>query len=201
MAEEYAMDKSDNEDFENVFKLNEDETSEETVADETTDEAESTELEVTQQPNAVFRRALLGGYKTADVDKYIEQTKELLQSAMEENKLLKVKIDEMRSGSITMKTALSSAMKFSENINCTAKREATSLMENAHHAAKRFEQDSAGLKNNLSQEIDALRLQRDRLTTEFSATMESHIRLLDTIDMNSMNDDTRETVKDLLDLK
>ena len=200
MAEEYAMDKSDNEDFENVIKLNEDETSEDTFADETTAEAESTELEVTQQPNAVFRRALLGGYKTVDVDKYIEQTKELLQSAMEENKHLKVKIDEMRTGSITMKTALSSAMKFSENINCTAKREATSLMENAHHAAKRFEQDSAGLHNNLSQEIDALRL-RDRLTTEFSATMESHIRLLDTIDMNSMNDETRETVKDLLDLK
>ena len=111
MAEEYAMDKSDNEDFENVIKLNEDETSEDTFADETTDEAESTELEVTQQPNAVFRRALLGGYKTVDVDKYIEQTKELLQSAMEENKHLKVKIDEMRTGSITMKTALSSAMK------------------------------------------------------------------------------------------
>ena len=200
MAEEYAMDKSDNEEYENVIKLNEDDTSEEVVAEETTGETESTELEVTQQPNAVFRRALLGGYKTVDVDKYIEQTKEVLQASLEENKQLKIKVDAMRSGSITMKTALSSAMKFSENINSTAKREATSLMENAHHVAKRFEQDSAGLNNNLSQEIDALRLQRDRLTTEFSATLESHIRLLDTIDMNSMTDETRDTVKNLLDL-
>lgn len=200
MAEEFAMNKNDNEEFDNVIKMNEEDSSEEVIAEESMEESDSTDLEITQQPSAVFRRALLGGYKTVDVDKYIEQTKELLQTALEENKQLKVKIDEMREGSITMKTALSSAMKFSENISDTAKREATSLMENAHHAAKRFEQDSAGLENSLSKEIDALRIQRDRITQELGATMESHIRLLDTIDMNSMTDETRSIVHDLLDL-
>ncbi len=199
MAEEFAMNKNDNEEFDNVIKMNEENSSEEAVAEETT-ETENTDLEITQQPSAVFRRALLGGYKTVDVDKYIEQSKELLQTALEENKQLKVKIDEMREGSITMRTALSSAMKFSENISDTAKREATSLIENAHHAAKRFENDSAGLENSLSNEIDALRIQRDRITQELGATLESHIRLLDTIDMNSMTDETRGTVKDILDL-
>ena len=199
MAEEIAINKEE-EEFDNVIKMNEEESTEETASDDITDESESTELEVTQQPSAVFRRALLGGYKTVDVDKYIEQTKELLQNALEENKQLKVKIDELREGSITMKTALASTMKFSENINEAAKRETSSLMENAHHAAKRFEQDSIGLSNSLSKEIDALRLQRDHITAELSATMESHIRLLDTIDMNSMTDETRGIVNDLLEL-
>jgi cell division septum initiation protein DivIVA len=201
MAEEFAMNKNDNEKYDNVIKMNENDLSEGVVAEEEIiDESDSMEIEVTQQPNAVFRRALLGGYKTVDVDKYIEQSKELLQSAFEENKQLKVKIDEMREGSITMKTALSSAMKFSCNISDAAKREATSLMENAHHAAKRFEQESAGLESSLSKEIDALRIQRDRITQELGATMESHIRLLDTVDMNSMSDETRDTIKHLLDL-
>jgi cell division septum initiation protein DivIVA len=200
MAEEFAMNKNDNEEFDNVIKMNEENSSEEAIAEEIS-ETENTGLEITQQPSTVFRRALLGGYKTVDVDKYIEKSKKLLQTALEENMQLKVKIDEMREGSITMRTALSSAMKFSENISDTAKREATSLIENAHHAAKRFENDSEGLGNSLSNEIDALRIQRDRITQELGATLESHIRLLDTIDMNSMTDETRGTVKDILDLK
>lgn len=197
------MNDRDNESYDNVVDLHEETDNEESVKetlDEVADSEASTGLEVTQQPSAVFRRALLGGYKTVDVDTYIEQTKGLLQAALEENKQLKVRVDELRAGSITMRTTLSSSLKFSENISHAAKREATSLMENAHHAAKRFEQDSSELGSSLSQEIDALRLQRDRITTELSATMESHIRLLDTIDMNSMTEESRETANELLDL-
>ena len=200
MAEDFAMNNQDDNEYDNIVKLNEEEETASDASDETTEESETMDLEITQQPNAVFRRALLGGYKTVDVDNYIEQTKDVLQTALEENKQLKVKIDAMREGSITIKTALSSSLKFSENISDTAKREASSLMENAHHAAKRFEQDSANMSTSLSQEIDALRLQRDRITAELAATLESHIRLLDTIDMNTMTEDNRKKANNLLEL-
>ena len=70
MAEEFAMNKNDNEEFDNVIKMNEENSSEEAIAEEIS-ESENTGLEITQQPSTVFRRALLGGYKTVDVDKYI----------------------------------------------------------------------------------------------------------------------------------
>ena len=194
MSEELAMNNFENDEYNDIA---EDSTTE---AEEVTEQSGETDLEVTAQPNAVFRRALLGGYKTVDVDNYIEQTKEVLQTTLEENKLLKIKIDALRDGSITMKTALSSSLRFSENISDTARRETASLVENAQHAAKRYEQETANLAGSLSQEIEALRLQRDRISSDLSATMESHIRLLDTIDMNSMSQENRDKANDLLNL-
>ena len=195
MSEEFALNELENEEFDNVVELHEGESTEEIV-----EGTETTEIELSQQPNAVFRRALLGGYKTVDVDKYTEKSKELLQTSLDENKQLKVKIDQLRNGSITMRTALATSLKFSENITITAKREASSLMESAHHTARRFEQESADLGSSLSQDIDALRLQRDRITSELNATMESHIRLLDTIDMNSLTEENRSVANTLLEL-
>lgn len=164
------------------------------------DGAKSTGLEVTQQPNSVFRRALLGGYKTKDVDQYIERSKEALDTLIEENKDLKVKIDQLREGSITIRTALASTLKFSENISDTAKRETSNILDHARASADRFREETATLGASLSSEIEALRKHRDHLTTELTTTMESHIRLLDSIESNTLTESSRATAKDLLEL-
>ena len=70
MSEEAMMDNAG--DFEEVA---------EGVAEiEESQTTEKTDLEVAQQPNSVFRRALLGGYKTKDVDQYVERSKEALDT-------------------------------------------------------------------------------------------------------------------------
>jgi cell division septum initiation protein DivIVA len=168
--------------------------------EEIAEAATSTQLEVAQQPNSVFRRALLGGYKTKDVDQYVERSSEAMDTLIAENKDLKVKIDQLREGSITIRTALASTLRFSENISDTAKRETTTILDHARASAKRFREESATLGASLSSEIEALRKHRDHLTTELSATMESHIRLLDSIDTNSMTDSSRATANELLEL-
>lgn len=158
------------------------------------------DLEVTQQPNSVFRRALLGGYKTQDVDQYIERSKEVLDTLIEENKALKVKIDHLREGSITIRTALASSLKFSENISDAAKRETKSMLEHSRTSAQRFEDEVSKSNGTLAHEIEAIRSHRDRLTSELSTTLESHIRLLDTIDTNSMTESSRSKANELLEL-
>ncbi|HIA46684.1 MAG TPA: hypothetical protein EYN96_01610 [Candidatus Hydrogenedentes bacterium] len=188
MSEEAMMD--DTNDFEEMA---------EEVAE--IEESQSTQLEVTQQPNSVFRRALLGGYKTKDVDQYIERSKEALDTLIEENKDLKIKIDQLRESSITIRTALASTLKFSENISDTAKRETTTILDNARASADRFRQETASLGASLSSEIEALRKHRDHLTTELTTTMESHIRLLDSIESNTMTESSRATANELLELE
>ena len=167
---------------------------------EEVEESTGTGLEVTQQPNSVFRRALLGGYKTKDVDQYVERSKDAMDTIIEENKELKVKIDQLREGSITIRTALSSTLKFSENISDTAKRETSTILDHAQASAKRFQEETATLGASLSSEIEALRKHRDMLTTELNTTMESHIRLLDSIETNTLTESSRATANELLEL-
>lgn len=164
-------------------------------------DAASNELEVAQQPNSVFRRALLGGYKPQDVDQYVERSKEALDTLIEENKELKVKIDQLREGSITIRTALSSSLKFSENISEAAQRETSSILEQAKAATTRFEKEIAASTGTLANEIEALRAHRDRLTNELNQTLESHIRLLDTIESNSMSEASIAKANELLELE
>ncbi len=160
----------------------------------------ATDVEVTQTPSSLFRRALLGGYKTPDVDQYVEKSKEVLDAVIEENRDLKVRIDEMREGSITMRTALSSALKFSENISDSAVREARSILEHAKTQAERYANETAHANGTLAHEIESLRAHRDRLTAELNQTVDSHIRLLDAIETNTLSESSRQKAHDLLEL-
>ena len=185
-SEEAILDHADYEDIPEEVEIN---------------EAASNQLEVAQQPNSVFRRALLGGYKTQDVDQYVERSKEALDTLIEENKELKVKIDQLREGSITIRTALASSLKFSENISDAAQRETHTILEQAKAATTRFEQEIKGATGTLANEIEALRAHRDRLTSELNQTLESHIRLLDTIESNSMSESSIAKANELLELE
>ena len=160
-----------------------------------------TSVEISQQPSPLFRRALLGGYKVQDVDQYEERTKQIIDSLTEENKALKVKIDELREGGITMRTALASAVNFSENIADAAKRETTHILESARAQQQRMDEEGdLGAPQTLSQEIEALRSHRDRITSELNNALESHIRLLDSIETNLLSDATLKKVNELLKL-
>ena len=55
-----------------------------------------TALELTQRPNSIFRRALFGGYKTQDVDHYVERAADVLESLIEENKRARVALDDQK---------------------------------------------------------------------------------------------------------
>jgi cell division septum initiation protein DivIVA len=157
-------------------------------------------VELSQQPNSIFRRALLGGYKIQDVEQYTERANQVIENLMEENKELKVKIDSLREGGITMRTALASAVNFSENIADAARRETTHILDSAKAQQQRTDDEEFGTPQTLAQEIEALRTHRDRITSELNNALESHIRLLDSIETNLISEDTLKKVNELLKL-
>ena len=90
-----------------------------------------TAIELTQAPNSIFRRALFGGYKTQDVDHYVERAADVLESLIEENKDYRVEADAREQVEIEMRTALSSVLKFTDHIVAAAHREAGTLLQNS----------------------------------------------------------------------
>jgi cell division septum initiation protein DivIVA len=158
-----------------------------------------TAIELTQRPNSIFRRALFGGYKIQDVDHYVERAADVLESLIEENKTLKVTADERDQRETDLRTALSSALKFSDHIVAAAKREAATLLENTREREEEYlGTPSMGGSTTLAQEIEALRAQRDRLAAELNAALDSHIRLLTAVETNSMPEIQRARVNTLV---
>jgi cell division septum initiation protein DivIVA len=158
-----------------------------------------TAIELTQRPNSIFRRALFGGYKTQDVDHYVERAADVLESLIEENRTFKVSLDEQQQRETDLRTALSSALKFTDHIVAAAKREATTLLENTREREAEYEEQRfTGRATTLAQEIEALRAQRDRLAAELNAALDSHIRLLTAVETNSMPETQRVRVNTLI---
>ncbi len=158
-----------------------------------------TAIELTQRPNSIFRRALFGGYKTQDVDHYVERAADVLESLIEENKALKVGVDEQKQRETDLRTALASALKFSDHIVAAAKREATTLLDNTRERQDEYQATAfTGRTTTLAQEIEALRAQRDRLAAELNAALDSHIRLLTAVETNSMPEMQRARVNTLI---
>ena len=158
-----------------------------------------TAIELTQRPNSIFRRALFGGYKTQDVDHYVGRAADVLESLIEENKALKVDFDEHKQRETDLRTALSSALKFSDHIVAAAKREAATLLENTREREEEYQATAfTGRSTTLAQEIEALRAQRDRLAAELNAALDSHIRLRTAVETNSMPEMQRARVNNLV---
>lgn len=158
-----------------------------------------TAIELTQRPNSIFRRALFGGYKTQDVDHYVERAADVLEGLIEDSKRAKVALDDQKQRETELRTALSSALRFTDHIVAAAKREASTLLQSTQERELEYrEQAIAGRPTTLAQEIEALRAQRDRLAAELSAALDSHIRLLTAVETNSMPELQRARVNTLI---
>ncbi len=157
-----------------------------------------TALELTQSPNSIFRRALFGGYKTQDVDHYVGRAADVLESLIEENKEYKLQLDTRQLEGVELRTALSSALNFTDHIFAAAKREASALLQNAREREEEYAASPPSKSPSLAQEIDALRRQRDRLAAELNAALDSHIRLLGAVETNSIPEIERAKVNALL---
>ena len=157
-----------------------------------------TALDLTQTPNSIFRRALFGGYKTQDVDHFVDRAADVLESLIEENKEYKLQIDSRQLAEVELRTALSSALNFTDHIVSAAKREASALLENAREREEEYAASASSASDSLAQEIAALRSQRDRLAAELNAALDSHIRLLGAVETNSIPEIERAKVNSLL---
>ena len=135
--------------------------------------------------NKEFKAALMGGYDRQDVDEFLERIADAFEGMVKHNRALKDELDdgrstltEMREMESTLRSALASSQKFNENIAEAARREADALLEQARLAKQRAELEAVELPAGLRQEIEDLKVARNRIRTDLRAVLAAHSALL-----------------------
>ncbi len=138
--------------------------------------------------NQDFKRALLGGYETREVDAFLERVADIIERLLAQMRYLRERVDEQRATideyreiEKTLRSALVSSQKFSEDILASAKREAESLIEEARLKKAQAQLAAAKLPRKLARDIHVLEQQRSRMRREMLAILETHKSLLDSL--------------------
>ena len=137
--------------------------------------------------NQDFKRILFG-YDPKAVDAFLERAADMLERLLGQVRQLREKVDEQRNTldeyreiEKTLRSALVSSQKFSEDILASAKREAESLIEEARLAKAQAQIAAAKLPRKLVRDIHVLEQQRTRLRREIIAILDTHRSLLDSL--------------------
>ncbi|HOD49709.1 MAG TPA: DivIVA domain-containing protein [Candidatus Hydrogenedentes bacterium] len=138
--------------------------------------------------NQDFKRAMLGGYETRQVDAFLERVADIIDRLLGQIRHLREKVDEQRAAideyreiEKTLRSALVSSQKFSEDILASAKREAESLIEEGRLKKAQAQLAAAKLPRKLARDIHVLEQQRSRMRREMLAILETHKNLLDSL--------------------
>ncbi len=138
--------------------------------------------------NQDFKRAMLGGYDAREVDAFLERVADIVDRLLGQIRHLREKVDEQRATideyrevEKTLRSALVSSQKFSEDILASAKREAESLIEEARLKKAQAQLAAAKLPRKLVRDIHVLEQQRSRMRREMLAILETHKSLLDSL--------------------
>lgn len=135
--------------------------------------------------NAEFHTQVVGGYDKVEVDAFLERVGDVLESLIREVRDLKAQvqsqkeeIETLREMENSLRNALVTAQKFSEETLVAAKRQAAAILEEARLARARAEHAASELPKALRVEIAALQAARDRLRDDLEAVVEAHAALV-----------------------
>lgn len=135
--------------------------------------------------NTEFRNALVGGYDKTEVDAFLERVADVFESLIQQVRELKARaesqkteIETLREMEGSLRDALVTAQKFSENTVAAAKRQAEAILEEARLAKARAEIAAGEMPKSLRTEIEALQAARGRLRADLEAMLKAHAALL-----------------------
>lgn len=138
--------------------------------------------------NAVIGTSLFGGYSKNQVDILLERAADVLENLINKNRRLKQLSEEQRAELLkykdmedSLRSALVSSQKMSENIVSSARFQAEALVEEARLAKAQAVFQMEQLPDALRAEIKRLMAERDRLRDDMTAILESHQQLLERI--------------------
>lgn len=138
--------------------------------------------------NISFKGKVFGGYNRNDVDAFLERVAasyELvvnkLAEAKEKNDSMAAEALAFREMEHSLRQALVSAQKMSEETLDAAKRQADALLEQARSARERAEIDAQHLPDALHDEIAALKAERDRLRRDLVSILDTHASFVENI--------------------
>lgn len=137
--------------------------------------------------NREFHRVMFGGYDMREVDEYLarvadafESMAQQLQTFRERDREQRNQIEAFHEMEESLRSALVTSQKFTENLMEAAKREAEALIEQAHLTKARAQFEAARLPAEMAEDVRRLQEQRDRLRAELLAILDTHTNLLNT---------------------
>ena len=138
--------------------------------------------------NTDFRTSIFGGYDKNEVDAFLERVGDQFEMMVREKRSLVAQIEDahkrleaFEQTECALRDALTSAQKYSETLAESARREADALLEEARLAKIRAELEAAELPEALRDEIEALKMTRNRLREDLLAIIETHGALVENI--------------------
>ena len=148
--------------------------------------------EVTITPSdlyhADFKRSNFGGYDKAEVDAYLERLADVLEELIgqvrdlkERNEDLESEMKDFRAMERSLREAMLSSQRVSDDIVDAARREAKSLIEEARLKKLQAQMEASKVPDALARDINLLKQQRMRLRVEITSILETHRQLLETL--------------------
>lgn len=132
-----------------------------------------------------FRKVLVGGYDTGEVDDFLERVGSTLESLIARIEMIEERDRDQREQLAayrlmeqTLQDTLTTSQKFSGDILDAAKREADSLREEARLIRARAQFEASRLPIEIREDMKRLQEQRARLRAEMTAILDTHRNLL-----------------------
>ncbi len=143
-------------------------------------------LEATDIYHREFKRVAIGGYDPRVVDEFLTRVADAfetltirVQNLEERNTELNQEIAAYREMEDSLRNALATSQRFSEDVVDTAKREADAIKEEARLIMAKAEHEANKLSHGVTQDVRQLREQRERLRLEIMSIIETHSNLLE----------------------
>ncbi len=158
--------------------------------DKVVSEVLGTEVTITPSDlyHADFKRSNFGGYDKAEVDAYLERLADVLEDLIgqvrdlkERNEDLESEMKDFRAMERSLREAMLSSQRVSDDMVDAARREAKSLIEEARLKKLQAQIEASKLPDALARDINLLKQQRMRLRVEITSILETHRQLLETL--------------------
>jgi len=126
------------------------------------------------------------GYEKGGVDRYLEEVADELERLSRQNQELKEELarnratlDEMRSRETTLKKALMTTQKMTDDLKKNARDEAENIISDARLRAERILREADERRVQLIGEIQEIKRQKISFESSLRALLESHMKLVD----------------------
>ncbi|MBE0503232.1 MAG: DivIVA domain-containing protein [Desulfuromonadales bacterium] len=142
-----------------------------------------TPIDIQQQH---FKSKMIGGYDQEEVDRFLEQVAEELETLTVDSQQLRdelsrtrLALEDLQSREATLKETLLTTQRMTDDLKSNARREAELMVANAQLRCEQLLLQAEERRQKMVTEIQALRREKVAFETNLRMAIESHLRLLD----------------------
>jgi len=142
-----------------------------------------TPIDIQQQH---FKNKMIGGYDQEEVDRFLEQVAEEMETLSVDNQQLRdelsrarLALEDLQRREATLKETLLTTQRMTDELKANARREAELMIANAQLRSEQLLLQAEERRQKMVTDIQALRREKVAFETNLRMAIESHLRLLD----------------------